>query len=224
MYQRLRRFVFFGMLVIALDRLASADVVFQIDMDTILDGVQNTRSVSAGTVFDVGLIMQITGTNTVGGFSVGMNFDASEASISNVDTSGRPSGFANVNPIVINNTTGTVRPFDGISFGPALTNSFPGLIGKFQVTAFAPITDGFADFTPAFQINGIDGVSDGVTFLNLPIGVNGGVFFQSGALNITAVPEPSSLFASLIAMSACWVYRLRRRSSSVKSSVASTCD
>lgn len=57
------------------------------------------------------------------------------------------------------------------------------------------MTDLSSDITPLFQIAAIDGILDG-NWDAVPLGHtagDGGVFFQSGTLNVSAVPEPSTL-------------------------------
>jgi hypothetical protein len=194
-----------GVAILALALLmpskATADVIFAIDMDTATAGIQTSRSVSIGEIFDVALVLLLTGGSEVTAFSLGIDFDHSELHVLSVDVSGRPTNFDNVNPVVIDNTAGTVRPFDALSLLSTL--SAPStVLGVLTIQAVAPVTDGFADLTPTYQILGIDGVLDG-NFAELSLGVttgDGGVFFQTGSIDfqtgsIDIVPEPSSALA-----------------------------
>jgi hypothetical protein len=213
MNRKLKSFSLMAIALIALSAEAvCGDVILEIDMDMEADGIQSTRSATVDELFDVGVLMRITGSNTVPIFSFGLDFDNAELSVLSVDTTGRPLGFGQVNVATFNNATGVVRPFEALNFGGALDNTFSGLVAILQVRAVAPITDGFADITPAYQNLAIDGVIDGTTFGLVPDGVtpgDGGLFINSGTLNITAVPEPSAL--CLCAIAAGLWHRKRRK-------------
>ena len=186
-----------------------ADIVFQIDMDTTVAGIQSTRSVDSGTTFDVDLIMRLTNSSTVSAFSLGVNFDRNEVQVTSVNTSVRPNGFGQVNTLVFDNNAGTIRPFDALAFS-SLDSNFSGLIGTITVNANNPITDALVDFTPIFSSPGIDGVLDGAG-QTVPVGGAGGIFFQGGTLNITAVPEPSTCVLCSAVLSFIYVAKRRRQ-------------
>ena len=179
--QNLLRLMFIAVLnSIALP--ASADVVFRVDLDLSTPGVQENRTVTVGETFDIDFLMEINNTNTVGAFSVGMDFDTAEVDITSTDVTGRPAGFDQINAVVVDDVAGTLRPLDGFSFSTTLDSSFSGLLGRFTIHAVNPTTDGNVDFMPSFQNVAIDGVLDGVSYDPIPLGVvagDGGVFFRS---------------------------------------------
>ena len=82
-----------------------------------------------------------------------------------------------------------------------------------NVTVTQPMDDGDADISPTILRSAIDGFSDRV---NRPVelGVvrgDGGVFFNGGTLNTTAVPEPTAfLFGAIafVAWASCGKFRI----------------
>lgn len=172
-----------------------ADFIFAMDMDLTVGGIQSSRSVSAGANFDAALILLLDGGSEVSGFSLGASFDPTVMQIQSVDVSGRPTDFENVNPVTVDNVNGIVRPFDG--FSTSNLSAAETVLATFNISAASPLSNLMGSFSPEFQQVGFDGVSEGAfPFDNAPLGVtpgDGGVFFQAGTLNVSAVPEPSTL-------------------------------
>ena len=184
-----------GLVASLLTSSAKADVIFSIDLDTTQAGIQNTRDIATGQSFTAALVMQVTGTSKVAAFSLGLSFDNTELIANAVDTSGRPGGFNQVNPAVINQGSGTIRPFDAISVGAALEN-FSGNIGLITFTGGAnPLTDG-QDIIAQFQTGG-DDILDGDTFAVIP---RASIILNGASINVSAVPEPTTwLFGTVLA-------------------------
>lgn len=183
---------------------ANADVIFSIDMDTSVAGIQSSRVATSGDTFQAALVMQLTNGTRVAAFSLGVDFDKTELSASSVDFSGRPGGFGQVNTqtslntsFFINNdftpTSGRVRPFDALNLGGAIETNTTTILGLITFTVLNPTAD-LNDITPSQQTSGIDDVLDGDTFLPIPLA---NISFISGS--ITAVPEPTTwLFGAVL--------------------------
>lgn len=178
---------------------AQADVIFSIDMDITQAGIQNTRNATSGQSFQAALVLQLNGGSRINAFSVGVDFDNTELNATDVDFSGRPAGFEQVNDKTtlntsysINNTTGRVRPFDAVTFANAIESNTTTIIGLITFSVLNPNAD-TGDVLAAQQVIGVDDILDANTLL--PIAAP--IIFNPGS--ITAVPEPTTwLFGTVL--------------------------
>ncbi len=177
---------------------AKADVIFSIDMDTAVAGIQNTRAVANNDSIQVALVMQLTGGTRVNAFSLGVGFDNQELTATAVDVTGRPGGFNQVNAATINNafspTVGRVRPFDALNVGGAIETNTTTVLGLITFTV-TNVNDDTNDIFAQLQVGGIDDILDADTFAPIPVGQ---IVFNPGA--VTVVPEPTTwLFGTVLA-------------------------
>ena len=178
-----------GLLVALSSHNASAQLLIAADMDMATPGIQSIRSASAGEIFDVGIVFDLT--SHVGGVSaygVSARFDNTELNFSGVTPSTEmlPLGF------VLNFTPGTsaevadiggglgeVRTFEAATFGTGpVAGSF--LAGTIKFTVPSVAVDAIPDVTLGLFNVGIDGLSANG---GLPIA---SVTFSPGYV----VPEP----------------------------------
>ncbi len=172
--------------------LAHADVILSIDLDLSTNGVQNTITATNGGNFQAGIVLEVNGGSTVSGYIFALGFDNPELSIANF-TPNLPGGFFSVNTAVTTNSSpeGTVTPIEGLTLGAPLSN-FTQQIATFTIQPQNLANDG-TDIIAKFISGQGQGISNAANN-PIPLGVtagDGGVFFNGGTINISAVPEPS---------------------------------
>ena len=188
---------------------ARAGVIFSIDMDTSVGGIQTTRTVSPGANFDVGLHMSVTGSTTVSLYGLRVSFDTSESSVT-LPANLLPTGWSTLaGPTVTGDTVGIFNGYStlGEPF-PFLDSSYSALIGTMKINAVNPTTGGSFDFTPMF------GSGDAVFDKDNNIVSVGDISFQGGSIN--AVPEPGTILLTSLGLGFVAFRRYRKSRSAAK--------
>lgn len=169
-------------------KTGNAGLIFSIDLDPSLSGIQNTRQVSAATQVQANLFLELTETTSLDSYRTSIIFDNSGLTF----VSGTPSPLANYSrqsalPLLSGNVFG---PFEASSnaFGAGLSGpQGPFLVGSLLFTA--QNTPGTFTIRP-FEVANLDGSFDNNFNPLTPT-------FLGASVTISAVPEPSS-FASLL--------------------------
>ncbi len=192
-----------------------ADVIFSIDLDPAVAGIQNTRNVTADQVISAAISLQITGTTKVSGYGVSTRFDATELLLQSYITS-PPTGWFEIAPATTtipsavvdsdfgSTVIGQINSINASNFAGYIDSSFSGLIGSLSFKVAAPVSNGSVDIAPGFYVSGIDGLNDENGFA-----ITSGVVFQGAHINVSAVPEPAACY---FLFSAAAIFFVRRRS------------
>ncbi len=187
-------------IVVTCANIIQADLILSIDLDPVQNGIQNTRTVTTSTPFQVQLLLQITGTTSLDSFRTSVSFNNSGLTYMN----GSTSPLANYSP-----QAGSLT-LTGNILSPIEASSV--VIGQGASAPLGPIVIGTFNFTTlnsvgAFQIAPFEGGLVGSFNNNLdPITP----VIESGLVTTTAIPEPSTLFTSSLLIVG-WSFGSRRR-------------
>lgn len=202
----MKYFAFLFFVLVGGNSIANAGLIFSVDLDTSVAGIQTSRNVLLGSSFQVDVWMDLTGSSTLGGYNVSLEHSPLPDPIL-LSVSGRTDFTIPGWTIDANNGPFNARIENRID-GTALIPTPPQL---------SPISLAVSRIT--FNANAIGsttlrpGVFDPFNaFLDgsfVPIDP-AQVTFNSANLTITAVPEPSSMaFLGMAALIG--GYRLRKR-------------
>ncbi|MCU0708055.1 MAG: PEP-CTERM sorting domain-containing protein [Pirellula sp.] len=176
----------FGMIAFA--NPLQAGLVFSIDLDPNTAGVQNSISVQPGDSVTAALVLELTEATSLDSYRISLRFDTAGLAF-NEATASPLSGFRNNSSV--QHSGGVVSAFgaESLQIGAGPSAPLTGVIGTVKFTALGAsgmfVVEPWED--PVF-----DGSFDN-NFLPLA------PTLQSGAVNISAVPEPSSM--ALLALS-----------------------
>ncbi len=163
---------------------SKADLIFLIDLDPSVSGIQNTRQVTTNTPFQASLYLELTGSTSLDSYRTSITFDNPGLTL----TSGTPTPLPNYSrqsglpTLSAGNVFG---PFEAASnvFGGGLTApQGPRLIGNLVFTTQS--TPGTYTIQPIETI--LDGSFDNDFNQLTPT-------FLGGSIGVSAVPEPSSI-------------------------------
>jgi hypothetical protein len=212
-----RMCVFALMVVVAgMASPSQAALIVSIDFDTATPGIQSTNAtpVTVGSSITANLFMDMTAPTTLGIYTYSVSFGNGLSLTGRTESAfGTLVPSDNTNPI--NNATGRAFRFDGSDFGVGRTDPLGAFIGTltFQVLGetntqilpglFDPESTGGAD--SFYNAAGLD--------------ITNTVGFIGGSVNVTAVPEPSTVLvlgtvAGLVCAGRAWK---RRKLSNAKS-------
>ncbi len=211
-------------ITISFSGLCHADFVFLADANPTESGVQSVHQLTVGDSFGLDIYLQITGTSQASGYAASVQFDNSKLFLESVSVPVRPEGFGQFSTfdLAAANNTGILSRFDNLNLSDnLLVGGYEGIIGTLNFRALAP---GYDVPVLPFFVAGFDGIID-ENFDAVPSGNvvgDGGVFFQGAFSNITAVPEPTSLFLCGSGLAGWFTVYCRRRNKSSKKSGANS--
>jgi len=201
----------FALMVVAAGMASpsQAALIVSIDFDTATPGIQSTNAtpVTVGSSITANLFMDMTAPTTLGIYTYSVSFGNGLSLTGRTESAfGTLVPSDNTNPI--NNTTGRAFRFDGSDFGGGRTEPLGAFIGTltFQVLGetntqilpglFDPESAGGAD--SFYNAAGVD--------------ITNTVTFSGGSVNVTAVPEPSTVaLITVIGAVGVAVRRFRRK-------------
>ncbi len=189
---------------------ASAGIVLSVDLDALTTGIQSSRTYAAGEMVQANFVLELTAATRISQYSFSVRFDTSELTfMTRTETPGTIAGWSEINPALVGSGPGLLFNFD--AFGPTLVGAQgPFVIASATFTAQAPTgTTGELDIEvgPFNPTAGFDGfVDDGNPPMFVP---NSEIMYRAASVN--AVPEPSALIPSVIALLGCLLQRARRR-------------
>lgn len=193
-----------AMLVFGTVSAAEAAVLIYVDMDTVAQGVQDTRLAAAGESFPVDLLMDVTD-DAVTGYGVSAQFDNIELNATAAEELLPPEFQFNITPGVggidpdIGGGWGQVTTFEAGGFGFGAVAPISGiLLGTIDFDVKTAIDDGIADVIPGFFNTGVDGAIDSAS------ASRDDVQFAPGFV----IPEPASML--LLGLGGLAVMRRRR--------------
>ncbi len=179
-----------------------ADFIISVDFDPITNGIQNTRTVQQGQSISANLILQYNEPVGLDSYRFSVQFNDAAMSFVSATRSAIVDFSHTSGPPSLSPPT-TIGPFEAASnnlfAGPtnitptivgSVTFSAESLLGSFAITPFEDEL-----FDASFNNN-----ADQVT-----------PQFNAGIVTITAVPEPSALVYSLIALNLLSLHRRRRQ-------------
>jgi len=178
-----------------------------VDMDLGTAGIQSTRVVAPGDMFQIGLVLTVDASG-VSSFGISALFNTPQLQLNGSPASAippLPGGLMSLSPPVENNALGQVYTFNGLTLGtgPASTSFTIGTINFMVPPKATVLADSVPDIRLGFFNTGIDGFSDNPGNPVTPT-------FNDGFL--TPVPEPST-WALALAGSATMLLLVRRRRS-----------
>ena len=203
---------------------ASADVTVSIDLDTSTSGIQNSIDVTAGSTITGAIVLNVTGATRFSAYDFIMDFEQNHLGYGpntlmgfTSDSQGNrnvpietnrvnigASGIISISPVVVFDL-GPLTDDDPLSApSPDLDpifNSFSGIAAGTSGTRLG--TDASGTYTATIYEFTLTALSEGTGALALRGAENtfldatdlGTVNFGNGLVNITAVPEPSTLLA-----------------------------
>jgi len=183
---------------------AHAEIVFAIDLDTDVPGVQSTRQARPFQTFDAFLTLSLTGDTRVSGYTISISFNPDEIDILAVDDSLRPDGWFSLADPTRNDSQSRIELINAGSFG-FIDSGFSSPIAKLTLESRNPFLGNTElNIMPGFFNVNIDGVID-----ENGAPITTGVQFQGAT--VTAVPEPSTFFLSSVVAGLFYFRRKRAR-------------
>lgn len=169
---------------------SQAALVVSIDFDPTTPGIQSTNStpVTVGSSITTNLFMDMTAPTTLGLYTYSVSFGNGLSLTGRTESAfGTLAPSDNSNPI--NNVTGRAFRFDGSDFNAGRTEPLGAFIGTLTFTVLGQNN---TQILPGLFDPESTGGSD--SFYNAAgLDISSSVLFNSGSVNVTAVPEPSTV-------------------------------
>ena len=202
----MKKFVFSIMFLVSFAVSSQAGLILSIDFDPVTPGIQTTNStpINVGGSFTANLVLQLTSPSTLNTYNYSVKFGSGL-----LLTNRSESSFGTLNPIdssnTIDNINGFAYRFDGVDFNQLGGQTTP-LTATIGTLTFQALGTGNRTVTPGvFDSEALLGGSD--AFYASNVDISSTVQFAGGSINVSAVPEPTTLALITVASA---VYCSRR--------------